>query len=112
LREIIKSQLPPPEPALEVPVLTGEPTYENYIGTLFTVKCTGCHTEGDAAPEGLDLSTYAAIMKGSENGPVIIANDPTNSLLVQVQSVDHFANFTLDELTNVINWIIAGTPEN
>jgi hypothetical protein len=112
LREIIKSQLPPPEPALEVPVLTGEPTYENYIGTLFTVKCTGCHTEGDAAPEGLDLSTYAAIMKGSENGPVIIANNPTNSLLVQVQSVDHFANFTLDELTNVINWIIAGTPEN
>ncbi|HMZ08418.1 MAG TPA: NapC/NirT family cytochrome c [Anaerolineales bacterium] len=112
LREIIQSQLPPPEPALEVPALTGDPTYENYIGALFTVKCTGCHTEGDAAPEGLDLSTYAAIMKGSENGPVIIAGDSTNSLLVQIQSADHFANFTLDELNNVINWIIAGAPEN
>jgi hypothetical protein len=112
LREIIKSQLPPPEPALAVPALTGDPTYENYIGILLTIKCTGCHTEGDAAPEGLNLSSYAAAMKGSDNGAVIIPGDSANSLLIQVQSADHFANFTLDELNNVIKWIDAGAPEN
>lgn len=112
LREIIKDQLPPPEPALEVPVLTGAPTYENYIGALFTVKCTGCHTAGEAAPEGLDLSTYNASMSGSENGPVILPGDSTNSLLIIVQSEDHFANFTSEELQNVIDWIEAGAPEN
>ncbi len=111
LREIIKSQLPPPEPAPEVPTLTGDPTYENYIGALFTIKCTGCHTAGEAAPEGLDLSTYDAIFKGSDNGPVIISGDSANSLLIQVQSVDHFVNFTNEELNNVIKWIDDGVPE-
>ena len=111
LREIIKSQLPPPEPELEIPVLTGVPTYENYIGILFTVKCTGCHIEGDAAPKGLDLSTYAAAMKGSDNGAVIVPGDSVNSLLIQTQSADHFTNFTLEELNNVIQWIDAGATE-
>ena len=111
LREIIKSQLPPPEPELSVPTLTGDPTYANYIGALFTVKCTGCHTEGDSAPKGLDLSSYAAAMKGGEDGPVIVPGNK-DSLLIQIQSADHFANFTIEELTNVINWILAGAPEN
>lgn len=111
LREIIKSQLPPPEPELEIPTLTGDPTYENYIGILFTVKCTGCHTEGDAAPKGLDLSTYAAAMKGGDNGAVIVSGHPANSLLIQSQSADHFVNFTIEELNNVIQWIDAGAVE-
>jgi len=112
LREIIKSQLPPPEPAPEVPALIGDPTYTNYIGALFTIKCTGCHTEGEAAPEGLDLSTYTAMMKGSENGAVINPGDSANSLLIQIQSGDHFSNFTPEELNNVIQWIDNGAPEN
>ncbi|MCQ3937657.1 MAG: hypothetical protein DPW18_11510 [Chloroflexi bacterium] len=111
LREIIKSQLPPPEPALEVPPLTGDPTYENYIGILFTVKCTECHTEGEAAPEGLDLSSYGAAMRGGDNGPVILPGSPANSPLVIVQSEDHFVNFTAEELQNVIDWINNGAPE-
>ena len=111
LREIIKSQLPPPEPEPEVPALTGDPTYKNYIGVLFTVKCTGCHIDGDSAPNGLDLSTYAAATKGSENGAVIVPGDSANSLLIQIQSANHFTNFTLEELNNVIRWIDAGAPE-
>jgi len=106
----LKANCHRPEPALEVPVLTGDPTYENYIGTLFTVNCTGCHTEGDAAPEGLDLSTYAATMKGGDNGAVIVPGD-ANSILIQIQSAEHFANFTIEELNNVIQWIVAGAPE-
>ena len=112
LREIIKDQLPPPEPALEVPTLTGDPTYENYIGALLTIKCTGCHIEGASAPEGLDLSTYTTSMNGSDNGPVILPGDSADSLLIVIQLEDHFANFTEEELQNVIDWIDAGAPEN
>ena len=111
LREIIKDQLPPPEPELEVPELVGDPTYENYIGILFTVNCTGCHTEGDSAPEGLNLSTYESIMRGSDNGPVISAGDAAESVLIQIQSQDHFANFSAEELQNVTDWINNGAPE-
>lgn len=112
LREIIKDQLPPPEPELEVPALTGEPTYENYIGILFTVNCAGCHAEGDAAPEGLDLTTYPSVIKGSVNGPVVVSGDSANSLLIQIQQDGHFSNFTSEELNNVIRWIDQGMPEN
>lgn len=109
LREIIKNQLPPPEPATEIPTLTGDPTYDNYIGALFTVKCTGCHA-GETAPKGLDLSTYSAMMKGGEDGAVIISGDADNSLLIQIQSAAHFRNFTSEELDIVKQWINLGVP--
>lgn len=111
LREIIKSQLPPPVFEPEVPTLTGDPTYANYIGMLFIDKCAGCHSDGDAAPMGLDLSTYNSVMQGSENGPVISLGDAENSLLIQIQLKDHFANFTAEELDNVIKWINDDSPE-
>ena len=111
LREIIKDQLPPPEPEPEIPVLSGDPTFNNYIGILFDVKCTECHSGGDSASEGLDFSSYELVMRGSENGSVIQAGDAENSRLVQVQKQDHFSNLTTEELQIVIDWINNGAPE-
>lgn len=111
LREIIKSQLPPPELELEIPLLTGDPTFNNYIGILFTVKCAKCH-EGESASQDLDLTTFTSAMAGGENGRVILPGSAANSLLVQIQQEDHFANFTNDELDNVIQWIESGAPED
>jgi len=50
-------------------------------------------------------------MKGSDNGAVIVSGNSASSLLIQVQSADHFTNFTPDELNNVIQWIDAGAVE-
>ena len=110
LREIIQSQLPPPEPTVETPVLSGAPTYENYVGPLVTTKCGGCH--GDLATAGLNVTTYEGMMKGSSKGPVVIPGDSANSLLIQVQSTgQHFANLAAEELEAVKQWIDAGAPE-
>jgi len=110
LREILQSQLPPPEPAPVEPVLTGAPTYDNYVGPLVTTKCAACH--GDLATGGLKMLTYADIMKGSSNGPVIVPGDSANSLIIQIQSTGkHFANLTPEELEIVKQWIDAGAPE-
>jgi nitrate/TMAO reductase-like tetraheme cytochrome c subunit len=109
LREIIKAQLPPL--VLDAPLTapTGTPTYDSYIGPLFTANCSACHGEDPSA--GLSLITYSGVMKGSENGAVIVAGDSANSLLVQVQSGRHFKNLTDEELNFVIQWIDAGAPE-
>jgi hypothetical protein len=112
LREILKDQLPPPEPQPQTPSLTGDPTFDNYIGALFASSCTACHTQGEAAPQGLALSTYRAAMQGSDQGPVILPGNPADSPLVQVQTEDHFSNFSDEELDIVIRWIEAGAPEN
>lgn len=110
LREILKEQLPPPEPTVEPPAISGAPTFEMYVGPLLAAKCTGCH--GDLATGGLKMSTYTDLMKGSANGPVIVPGDSANSVLFQVQSAGgHFANLTAEELEIIKQWIEAGAPE-
>jgi len=111
LREILKTQLPPPEPTAELPAADGAPTYDSYFGPLVTAKCGACH--GELATAGLNLLTYESAMNGSSDGPVIIPGDSANSKLVEIQSAgDHFANLTPEELEIVIQWIDAGAPEN
>jgi hypothetical protein len=110
LREILKTQLPPPEPTPELPSSSGTPTYESYVGPLVTAKCSGCH--GDLATAGLNMLTYAGLMKGGEDGAVIVPGNSAGSKLVQVQSTGkHFANLTAEELAVIQQWIDAGAPE-
>lgn len=110
LREILKDQLPPPPAAPTPAPVIGDPTYEANIAPLFADKCIACH--GAAASAGLNLSTYADVMKGSDNGPVIQAGDSAGSKLVRVQSGAHFATFSPEELALVVEWIDIGAPEN
>ena len=110
LREILKDQLPPPEPTVPAPSADGSPTFESYVGPLLASKCTACH--GELATGGLNMLTYADLMKGSANGPVVVPGDSANSLLFQIQSAGgHFANLTAEELETIKQWIDAGAPE-
>ena len=110
LREILQSQLPTPEPTPEQTPFAGAPTFDNYVGALFSAKCTGCH--GELATGGLTLLTYADAMKGSANGPIIVPGDASNSKIFQLQSAgNHFANLTAEELEMIKKWIDAGAPE-
>jgi nitrate/TMAO reductase-like tetraheme cytochrome c subunit len=110
LREILKSQLPPPEPSPELPTSTSTPTYDSYVGPLVTAKCAACH--GDLATAGLNMLTYEGIMKGGTDGPVVVPGDSANSLLYKIQSAGgHFANLTAEELEIIKQWIDAGAPE-
>lgn len=109
LREILKSQLPAPEPTPTSAPVVGTPTFDANIGPLFAAKCTMCH--GATASAGLNLATYADAMRGGNNGPVIVPGDSAGSKLVQVQSSQHFANLSDQELQWVIQWIDAGAPE-
>jgi nitrate/TMAO reductase-like tetraheme cytochrome c subunit len=110
LPNILKSQLPTPVPTL-APVSGGALTYNDTIGPLFQARCSGCH--GDTAIQGLKLTTYQTAMAGGKDGPVIVAGDPANSLLIKKQSgaQPHFAQLTPDELKLVTDWIKAGAPE-
>ncbi|HSJ86235.1 MAG TPA: cytochrome b/b6 domain-containing protein [Anaerolineales bacterium] len=85
-------------------------TWDNSIGAMLQAKCTTCH--GAAAMAGLNLSSYADAMKGSNSGPVIVPGDATNSLLVQKQQAGgHPGQLTPDEIATLIEWIDAGAPE-
>ncbi len=110
LRQIILSQLPPtPTP---IPVPTGGPlTFEATIGPLFAARCGNCHVK--TSVNGLNLGTYAEVMKGGKSAAAIAPGDPENSLLIQKQTEPqpHFGQLTPEELELVKQWIALGAPE-
>jgi len=110
LREILKDQIPTPTPAPVKPATSStSASYDSNIGALFTTKCGACH--GAAASGGLNITTYADLMKGGKSGAVVAPNDSANSLLVKTQSEKHFFNLTPEELDLVKQWIDSGAPE-
>ena len=109
LREILH---PESRPTPVVPTLApviGTPTFEANVKPIFS-RCVMCHNSS-SAQRGLDLMTYASVMKGSTNGAVIIPGDAESSILVKIQSTQHFVNVTGDELALIVQWINAGALE-
>jgi nitrate/TMAO reductase-like tetraheme cytochrome c subunit/mono/diheme cytochrome c family protein len=106
LAELVKAQLPPPAP--DLPTGVALPTYAG-LQPFLEANCGLCH--GDDRAGGLMLTDYAGILAGGDNGPAVIAGDPDNSLIVQVQSADHFALLDADTLDVVKQWITDGAPE-
>lgn len=59
---------------------TAPPQFERDIVPLFRAKCLRCH--GDKGRKAdLDLRTVAAILKGGESGPAVLAGQPDKSPL-------------------------------
>jgi hypothetical protein len=64
------------------PLHVAKVTYMD-VAPLFKANCISCH-KGANAPKGLDLTSYAAIMKGSKKGKVVVAGKAGSSALVTV----------------------------
>ncbi len=52
------------------------------IQDILDSRCVMCHS-GPQAPLGLQLDSLENLVKGSDNGPVVIAGDPENSELMR-----------------------------
>lgn len=94
----------PPTPESVLP-----PTWTSVIGPLFADKCSECHgTSG-----GLSLATYADASKGGTSGPLFIAGDPANSLIIlKFMSGEHtYMTLTPEELALLEAWILNGAVE-
>jgi mono/diheme cytochrome c family protein len=100
---------PTSEPSAAAPAV-GSATWDS-LSTILNDKCGTCH--GEAATKGLNILTYDSLMKGGEDGPVVTAGDPENSMIMQVQSgADaHFGQLSADELALLKQWIQDGAKE-
>ena len=58
-------------------------TYVKNIAPAMAKACAGCHT-GAAGKAGLDLSTYAGVMKGNKEGKIVVAGNPAKSMICGV----------------------------
>ena len=87
------------------------------VGPLFAARCVLCHS-GDDAPLNLKLTDLGSVLRGSENGPVVLAGQPAESPLLQRlrgqaeprMPLDGPPFLTDDEIALVAAWVEAGMP--
>jgi hypothetical protein len=97
----------PPTPS---PTLVENPTWDADIGPMFKPTCGTCHNN-QVLSGGLNMWTYADLMKGGTHGAAIVPGDSAGSLVVQIQSAQHYFNLAPAKLELVKRWIDAGAPE-
>lgn len=91
------------------------PTYSSVL-PIFK-KCTGCHS-GPSPKHGLDLTSYANIMKGDTEGKVVIAKNPGKSRLSQAihhspgaKAMPPGSSLPAASIGQIDAWIKAGAKE-
>ncbi len=99
-----------PMPTLEPGAIVAANTWRGSYEILFRNRCGTCH--GVTSVGGFSVSTYQSILTGGASGPGIVPGDPDGSMVVQIQSTgNHPGQLTIDELQSVIDWVLAGAPE-
>ena len=71
-------------PASDVCAAEAQTTFSEDVFPIFKGRCVDCHQPGAEGFEksGLDLTTYAGVMKGTKFGAMVIPRDPDSSNLV------------------------------
>lgn len=58
-------------------------SFKNHVSTIIQNRCLACHQPGGDGYQksGLDLRTYASLMKGTKHGPIVVPGDAFTSNL-------------------------------
>jgi hypothetical protein len=110
--EIWRGDVPVPSPGEPPRRDTAEARhFDAAIAPLLSRRCLECHNASDAKG-GLDLSAEAAALAGGENGEVIVAGKPDESLLWQYVDTDEMPkdrpSLSAEEKELLRQWIADG----
>jgi len=90
---------------------TAAVSYSNDVLPILQSRCVNCHG-GDRLEEGLNLTTFANIMAGSDNGLVVTPGDSENSLLAELvvsqKMPKRGPKLTPPQVQIIIDWINQG----
>jgi len=97
------------------PAAGGQISYANDVQPLFNRLCVKCHG-GEETEEGLVLKSYAEVMAGSFNGPVVVPGDTAASLLVDLITKGEMPKrgprLLPGELRTITEWVAQGARNN
>ena len=102
-----------PKPTAASPSASATTASFEAAKTVLTANCLGCHS-GPGAKEGIDYSSYDTIMKGGHEGPVVVAGDPANSMIIKAmrgngaKQMPPGKSIAEDQIKIVEDWIQAG----
>ena len=107
---------PTEEPTAEPAASSGEISFTNDVQPLLESRCKNCHGGDRGTEEGLDMTSYANLMAGSDNGPVIIAGDADSSLLVELlveqKMPKRGPKLAPPQVQLIIDWVNQGALDN
>lgn len=105
----------PTTPPTETSAPTVTVSFANDVVPILQSRCWNCHG-GERTQEGLNLTTFAGILAGSENGPVVIPGDADNSLLaeqiVSQKMPKRGPKLTPPQVQIILDWINQGALDN
>lgn len=98
-------------------------SYRLDVQPILQSRCYECHRPGGQGYDtsGLDLTSYAGLMRGTKHGAIVVPGDPlTSNLLVLVEGradpkvrMPHNQRPLLKEQTEIIRkWIRQGAKDN
>ena len=105
---------------MALPLFAQHPNYDDDIKPIFSRRCFTCHSAGEMR-SGLNLESYAAVLKGGNSGDAVIPGRPASSLLYKavahegdgVPRMPLGGNKIPDAEINIIkDWIQLGLLEN
>jgi hypothetical protein len=99
-----------------VPSGTSAPiSYSRDVVPILQSRCLNCHG-GQQTSRGLDMNTYASLITGSQNGPVIVPGNAAGSLLIQMiqqgKMPKRGPGLLPAQVKILVDWIQAGAPDN
>jgi hypothetical protein len=94
---------------------TSTVSYTKDVRPILESRCGQCHM-GKFVSKDLNIDTYESLMAGSQNGPVIIPGNASDSLLIQ-KVVDgkmpkRGPKLTPAQIQTIKDWIDAGALNN
>jgi hypothetical protein len=98
-------------------------SFSEEILPLLKWRCAGCHQAGGEGfqKSGLDLTSYAGLMKGTKFGPMIVPRDPDSSNLmllldwkvpVQIRMPHGKKKLSTCDRDSIRTWIREGAKDN
>src|SRR2546425_2589970 len=94
--------------------------FENKIRPLLANNCYKCHSQhAEKVKGGLLLDTKEGVLKGGENGPVIVPGDPEKSVLIKavrytdpdLQMPPKGKKLSDSEVADLFAWVKMGAPD-
>ncbi len=87
--------------------------FESKIRPVLVKNCSACHTATKLG--GLEITSGAALLKGGNSGPAVVAGDPEHSLLIRAVSHTHerlkmppAGKLGDEEIRNLTAWVKLG----
>src|SRR5438876_2451143 len=101
------------------PIGEGIDYFEKHIRPVLVERCYRCHSkDAEKVKGGLLLDTREGLLKGGENGPVLVAGDPEKSkLIIAIRYHDEEIRMPPKEplseqqVADFIQWVKMGAPD-